>query len=74
MSETISPYTTLAHYSIVAKIGAGGMHSNMSLLTERKKDSECTPSDKHILLRREDDNRIFLGPPINSQNVSLNIQ
>ena len=67
----------LAHYSIVAKIGAGGMggglakclwrflpnrkavksamfrlrcceHSNMSLLTERKKDSECTTSDKHI--------------------------
>ncbi|HET6861954.1 MAG TPA: hypothetical protein VFH91_02875 [Pyrinomonadaceae bacterium] len=25
MSETISPNTTLAHYSIVSKIGAGGM-------------------------------------------------
>jgi len=24
VSETISPNTTLAHYSIVAKIGAGG--------------------------------------------------
>src|SRR5215813_11635781 len=25
MSETLSPNTTLAHYTIVAKIGAGGM-------------------------------------------------
>ena len=25
MSETISPNTTLAHYTVVAKIGAGGM-------------------------------------------------
>jgi len=46
VSETISPDTTLAHYSIVANIGAGGMGGRMSkmfmaLFAEQKRCWEC---------------------------------
>jgi hypothetical protein len=44
--RNVSPYTTLAHYSIVAKIGAGGMGGRMSkmfmaLFAEQKRCWEC---------------------------------
>ena len=72
MSETISPNTTLAHYSIVAKIGAGGMgevYLAHDQQLDRKVALKLLPAE--VAANQERMRRLFRKPRLRPRSIIL---
>ena len=72
MSETISSNTTLAHYSIVAKIGAGGMgevYLAHDQQLDRKVALKLLPAE--VAANQERMRRLFRKPRLRPRSIIL---